>query len=463
MATKELKKKTVSPVDKTVTKEKGQLPANILFHQLILRNIDRTAKDVGEWRIAHRLAEAVLNPTRRRLWNLFDDVKLDATIKGTWRKRVSGVVNKKVFYSRNGKKDETFDMLIKSKMFRRLRKKRMEEESHGIVGFEFLPGEKFAWKEIPRRHIRPEHQMVTMEEDGYTGWDYSLIENIMICEGEEPFGFLLYASPYALFKKGNYSDWAQYIEIFGQPVIITKYDGYDEKTRSLLEAALEAAGSSLRLMLPKQADFEMIDGKSSNGDGSLQDTFKNALNNELMILILGNTETTSNQDGGSYAKGKIHAEQQLEITKDDMEEELMFLNSEKFAAVLKMYGYNAEGGEWVYETVVDSAALKSDLDIDTGLEKIGLPLGHDYFYEKYNRPKPANYDELMAKKEERRKQITGQEDEEDPDEGDDNPDDNTGNKKPPFKKKKKKEPDINAALKDMSFMQKLSALFSKAR
>lgn len=390
---KTLKKTTATPGQ--VTKHPGE-PANLVLHQLILRNIDRSQKDVGEWRIAHRMAEAVMNPTRRRLWNLIADVELDGTIRGTWKKRVSAVVNKKVYFSRDGKRDESFDALIKTKAFRRMRKKRMEEHSHGIVGFEFTPGQLFDWKEIPRRHIRPDQQMITIEEDGYTGFKYGDAEGVMICEGEEQFGFLLYAAPYALFKKGNYGDWAQYVEIFGQPVIITKYDGYDETTRTLLEQALQNAGSSLRLMLPKQSDFEMMDGKTSNGDGSLQDTFKNALNNEIMILILGNTETTGNSNGGSLAKSKIHADQQLEITKDDMEEEMMFLNDPKFLSILKnYYGYNTDGVVCMYETEVDNAELESDLKIDEGLLKAGVPLDHDYFYEKYHRPKPANYDQLV--------------------------------------------------------------------
>jgi hypothetical protein len=457
---KALKKITVSPGEPTkpvVKKTAGELPANLVFHQLILRNIDRSSKDVGEWRIAHRMAEAVLNPTRRRLWNLFKDVELDATIKGTWRKRVSAVANKKLYVSRNGKKDESFDELIKSKAFRRLRKKRMEEHSHGIIGFEFIPGEKFAWAEIPREHLRPEQQMVTIDVDGYTGFDYGQNPNIIVCEGEDPFGFLLYAAPYALFKKGNYSDWAQYVEIFGQPVVITKYDGYDEKTRSLLESALENAGSSLRLMLPKQADFEMLDGKTSNGDGRLQETFKNSLNNELLILILGNTETTTSDNGGSNAKSQVHAGQQLEITKDDMEEELMFFNDQKFLNSLQLFGFNTDGIEWLYETEVDSTELKAALEIDEKLEKIGLPLGHDYFYEQYHRPKPANYDELMQKKEQQRQAIINKPP---TNNDDDNPDDTGTTKKKPGSKQKS---EVAKALSGLSFWDKVKAVFSEAR
>ncbi len=469
---KAVKKKATAPAG-TVTKVKGDVSPQILLHQLILRNIDRSQKDVGEWRLAHRMAEAVINPTRRRLYDLFEDVVLDGHLSGIWKKRVSGVVNKKLFASRNGEKDESFESLFKSKRFRQLRKKLMQLHSHGIVGVEFLPGEKFDFKEIPRKHIRPHIGRITIEQDGETGFEYANEPMLWVLGNEEdPFGFLLKASPYALFKKGNYADWAQYVEIFGQPVIITKYNSYDEKTRVLLTQALEEAGSSLRLMLPKESEFEMMDGKTSNGDGKLQETFKNSLNAELSILVLGNTETTSNENGGSYAKGKVHAEQQLEITKDDMEEEILLLNDAHFLNVLKLYGYNTDGIEFQYETEVDNDKLSADLAIDEKLEKLGVPLGHDYYYEKYHRPKPENYDEMMAEREAIKNAITKTDDEDDDDDsddgagkpapvpGDDNPANNNAGKK--NKKPAKKEESVKAALRSMTFIQKLKALFSEA-
>ncbi len=401
-------KSTQPAVPAVVSKAPEEKPANLIFHQLILRNIDRSRKDAEDWRIAHRMAESVISPSRRKLFELFEDVVLDGHLSGIWRKRVTSVVNKKLMFTKDKKEDESFDTLIKSKSFRQLRKKLMRYHSHGIIGIEFIPANTFTWEELPASHIRPERKLITIDVDGDKGFEYKTNPNLWVLENEDdPFGFLLKAAPYALFKKGNYSDWAEFVEIFGQPVIITKYDGHDEKTRMMLTQALEDAGSSLRLMLPKQAEFEMMDGKTSNGDGKLQDTFKTAMNNELSILVLGNTETTSSDNGGSNAKATVQADQQLEITKDDMAEELMMLNDPRFLEALKMYGFNTDGGKFEYETEVDNSKLKAELEIDKMLEKdLGVPLGHDYYYEKYHRPKPADYNELMAKKEEQRKAIT---------------------------------------------------------
>lgn len=388
----------ISP-PQVVTKAEEEKNPMLVFHQLIMRTIDRSQKDIEDWRVAHRMAEAVINPNRSKLIDLYEDVILDGHLTGVWNKRVKGVVNKRLMFVKNKVEDESFSDLLIGKKFRQLRKKLMRMHSHGLVGVEFVPGKEFDWNEIPVKHIRPERKMITIEVGGEKGFNYTESPLLWVVENnDEPLGFLLKAAPYALFKKGNYADWAEFIEIFGQPVIVTKYDGHDEKTRILLTNALESAGSSLRLMLPKQAEFEMKDGKTSNGDGKLQDTFKIAMNNEISILVLGNTETTGNDNGGSFAKGQVHADQQLEITKDDMAEELMLLNDPKFLQVLKMYGYNTDGGRFEYVTEVDNDKLKSELEIDEKLQRLGVPLEDDYFYEKYHRPKPSNYEAMKAEK-----------------------------------------------------------------
>ena len=97
----------------------------------------------------------------------------------------------------------------------------------------------------------------------------------------------------ALYKRGGMSDWAQYIELFGQPVRVIKYDSYDEQTKAELKKILDESGSSLSIMIPRQTDFEIKDGKQTNCDGNLQLSFIKAMNEELSITVLGNTETTT--------------------------------------------------------------------------------------------------------------------------------------------------------------------------
>ena len=146
---------------------------------------------------------------------------------------------------------------------------------------------------------------------------------------------------------------------------ILKYDAYDEQTREELKRILEASGSALALILPKQVDYEIKDGKSSNGDGQLQLSFIKALNDELSILILGNTDTTTVSASSGYAQSKIHLEQQFEITKSDVAMVQAMLNTEAFGHILASYGYDTQGGQFQYSKEKDIDYLRKRIEIDS--------------------------------------------------------------------------------------------------
>jgi hypothetical protein len=388
-----------------VTKE-SPIDGGIVINNLQLRlvAVDRAMKSIKHFKDALNEASRIYSPNRTSLYDLYETVKLDAFLKGIVNKRRSSLVNKKLKFVKNDVVDEDITMLSKKSKFREMRKELFDQKLFGLTGLEFIPGENFDFECIPRKHIKPDVRMITQDQWGNTGIVYDGVWNLWIIGDVYDLGIYLECSPYAIWKKGNMADWAQYIEIFGQPVIITKYDAYDIKTKVELDTAMERAGASLRLQIPNQANFEMLDGKQSNGDGKLQDGFRTACNQEMSVLILGNTETTASSSSSGYAQGVIHQEQQQQITDDDMIDELGLLNDAFFLAILKSYGFSTDGGEWVYDEEADLDKLKNESSIDTFLVNTAkVPLGDDYFYEKYNRPKPSNYNELKKQQQDAEK------------------------------------------------------------
>ena len=155
------------------------------------------------------------------------------------------------------------------------------------------------------------------------------------------------------------------------------------------------------MMIPKQADFEMLDGKTSNGTGELQERLINCCNQEMSVAILGNSETTTSSKSSGYAQAEVHADQQMEITIDDMHYVEDMLNSEYFFGILASYGYHVEGGHFEFERPKNLYELQARLNIDTQLAQ-RIPISDDYFYETYEIPKPDNYDQMKQEQEERR-------------------------------------------------------------
>lgn len=402
--------------------------APFIIHDLTLVAPDRSSKDIGKLKSSVISAESIHYPNRVLLYDLYHDIlSMDGFLRGIIAKRIDSVLNKKLkFIKKDGKQDDDLTNLIKSQSGRDLITLLMESKLWGISGVEFVIGEELSFKEVPRKHIKPEKGIISKSQYGVSeenGFAYKDMPFVWVVGKENDLGLLLACSMYGIYKRGSFGDFAQYVEIFGQPVRIMKYDAYDTKTKQELKGLLENSGSSLAMMIPKQAEFEMLDGKTSNGDGKLQVSLKDACNEEMSIAILGNTETTVSSKSSGYAQSKEHGEQQDELTVSDLIFVENLLNSKKFKTILKSYGFNVDG-QFEFKLDLNLTKLKLRMEIDMFVST-KVPIGDDYWYETYDIPKPDNYDELKAKME-----AAAQEPEQEPD--------NTNTKKTPGQKPAKK-------------------------
>jgi len=369
----------------TISKNKEKEP--IVVNELNIRSIDRTKKDIGVFHRAQMAAESVYYPNRSRLYDLYEDVIMDGHLSGVISKRIDIILNKRLYFEKNGKHIDALDPLIGSSQFRCIMEAVMQTLLWGVSGIEFIPGNQLSFDLIPRKHIKPELGIIAFEQTGTDGVAYADMPNIWIMGGKKDLGLLLKCAPYAIYKRGNIADWAQYIEMFGMPVRIIKYDSYDEQTKQELKKILDDSGSSLSLMLPKQTDFEMKDGKNTNVDGALQLSFLNAMNAEMSVLVLGNTETTVSSNSSGYAQSKVHDQQQTEITRSDMVYMANMLNTPLFLSILRSYGYPVDGGHFTFTKDIDLQYLKDRLDIDKEVSTL-VPVSQDYWYHTYGIPKP---------------------------------------------------------------------------
>jgi hypothetical protein len=385
---------------KTTVKKTTGTTEPIMVNQIIIRPVDRSTKDIESWRTAHRFAEQSVSAHRTRLYDLYSDIELDGHLAGITQKRVDAVLNKKLRFEVNGKKVDELDHVIRSTAFRKIVRLLIEKKFWGISGMEFIPGERLQVVEIPRKHIKPQLKLISKEQNGEAGFPYEGLQHVWITGDPNDLGLFLKCAPYAIYKRGDLADWAQYVEIFGQPVRVIKYDAYDIQTKMELQTVLDESGGALALMIPKQADFELKDGKQSNGTGELQEKLMIACNNEMSVIILGNTETTSSSKSSGYAQAQEHGRQQVQVTLSDLEDVLNELNSDQFLSILQSYNFPVAGGSFLFEKEIDLEALNTKKDIDLAVAKI-VPIADQYWYEKYDIPMPDNYDELRKKMDER--------------------------------------------------------------
>ncbi len=389
--------------------EKGENPEAFIVHDLTLVAPDRSSKDIGKLKESVVNAESVYFPNRVLLYDLYHDIlSMDGFLRGIISKRIDTVLNKKIkFTKKDNKKDDDLTDLINGQKGRDLITLLMESKIWGTSGVEFIIGDELSFNEVTRKQIKPEKGIITKSQYGLSaenGFAYEDMPFVWVVGKKTDLGLLLACSMYAIYKRGSFGDYAQYVEIFGQPVRIMKYDAYDTKTKQELKTLLTDSGSSLAMMIPKQAEFEMLDGKTSNGDGKLQIGLKDACNEEMSIAILGNTETTTSSSSSGYAQSKEHGEQQDELTISDLIFVENLLNSAKFKQILKSYGFDVDG-KFEFELDLNLTKLKLRMEIDTFVST-KVPIADDYWYNTYGVPRPDNYDELKAKMEEQRQLAT---------------------------------------------------------
>jgi Protein of unknown function (DUF935) len=455
MATK--KKEAVKKTSPVKVIKSQNATENIVVNNMpiILRSIDRQRKDIGDWWNALKVAEQPNNANRVRLYDIYATVLVDAHLAGIKEKRIASIINKEIYFEKAGKKVDELKPFTESSEFRRLLKELMNQKFWGITGVEFVPGADFTFNVIPRKHIKIESQIITKEQYDLSGVSYEDVPHLWVIGERDDFGLLLQCTPLVMWKKATMGDWAQYIEIFGQPVIIAKYDGFNEKTKIELNQMMEEAGSSLRMQMPKGVDFQMLDGKTSNGNGDLQQKFVDHCNQELSVMVLGATGTTNAEQGSGYAQSKTHAKQQQEILKADMIDMKNLLNSQHFIDILKSYGLPVDGGAFCFEQDADIYEMQAKLSIVTQVAKME-PVSADYIYEISNVPKPENYDALKEEmKNNKVAPVLQPPVDEGTEQADENSGNQTGNDVPTPSK-------VKAALKKYSFFQKLNLLFSEA-
>ena len=381
----------------------------VVIQNLVIRPIQRKSQDIEAWRNAIRAAEGMV-PVYGPLLDLIEDILLDGTLSSLVDKRVNGVTKVKMkFVNSNKEEVPAMSELLKKKGFRDLRKAIQRRIPFGHRVVELINDEKgFRIYEPDARHVKRKDGLVTFEQYGTEGVYYRNppASNYIVEVGKwNDLGLLMKAAQYVIYKRGGFGDWAQYAEIFGMPFREARYDGYNQEVRMQLEKALQEFGGAGYAILPEEAKLTIHENKNSQGTGELYNSLRKACNEELAILFLGQTETTSKTAGKMGGNDDTHEETEDDINADDREDELALFN-ELIKPVLINLGFPADQGEFIYEVKEAKLSVKDKVDIAIKIKKEGgVPVGDEHFYEVTGIEKPADYNQQKADMQEQREQM----------------------------------------------------------
>lgn len=362
---------------KDTTKKKAE-EKPLIINEIVVQAPQRRVYDVGDWRTALRSADT---GRVKQLYDLFDDILIDGVLSDAIEKRIDAVINSELtFQDKEGKEVEKMTALIDTSDFEILLREIIKSKFFGrsAVAMDFHDG--FQVFPIAPKYIDLKNKTILRQDTDDTGFPYEGDAGLLVLGRPLDYGLLLKAVPYVIYKRGGFGDYSQWLELFGMPQRIGKYNTYDPESRKLLEQAFKMAGSAPYIIVPKDTEIETKE--SIGGNGSSYNEFRKACNEEVLITILGQTLTTTQGERGARSLGEVHKDVEEAKNKADIRFVQRVLN-ERVLPVLTSQDSTIEGGKFIFPK---SAEPLSVADVVQLSDIMSIP--QSFLHDKYSIPVP---------------------------------------------------------------------------
>lgn len=395
----------------------------VVINNIHIAQLYRFNKSLADYKTAVTAAESVRFPRRKQLYELYHDFEGTPAWRSAWSKRSRYVRNKPLVYrDKDGNVDETMTELTHTLWFDDLIRYMLEPVAYGhsLIEPMLKEGVIHGMDIIPRHMVSPERGLVYVQElDEQSAIRYRDHGDMLLEVGKpRDLGLMVDAMPYCIMNRQTWGHWGQFEEMFGMPIRIYKYNAHDPTSRTKAETAAKNMGSAAYIVIPESMDVELVKGADAASTENY-DRKRLATNEELAILVLGNTMTTKN--GSSRSQAEIHKEEQMEVHYEDIER-IQFLLNYTAKGFMAKYGLPIrEGFSFEYEQSVKlTPAQKIEL-IKSLIDK-GLEIPASYMYREFGIPAPKEGEPYLGDIRLSKQLVSGQHIDDATDEdGDDDP------------------------------------------
>ena len=287
------------------------------------QQLQRVRQDASKFKIAITSAESPLYPNRFLLTQTYQQIVLDGQIQSAMLQRKMRVLSQK-FNIKNaqGEVDEDKTDLLNQQWFYDFINLALDSMYWGFTTIQFSPvvDSKFLnVEEIPRIYVVPEFDLVRSNtatitegikftEKPYSNWCLGIGK-------KRDLGMLMKLAPYVIWKNNALGAWAEFAEIFGVPIRITKTDVRDETMRKNAENMMKNMGVATWSVLDLNDNFELLEASRSDSF-NVFDKMIERCNSEISKIILGQTGTTDEKSFSGSAE--VHGDIANQIGKQDM-------------------------------------------------------------------------------------------------------------------------------------------------
>lgn len=361
--------------------------------KVTIANLRMASQDILTWKNAIDSARSVLNPRRKSLLDLYENIVIDGHLLSVMGKRQMAITNKKVMYAIHGSEGEVDEVLrdkvLETPWFYKMLTFTTQAKPWGHSLIELIPQQGIITdcELVPRMTVFPEygtasHNYLEPENGIYFNDDPYWSKYMIPVGGAKDYGLLMTAAQYVIYKRGGFGDWAQFAELFGMPFRVGKYNPYDDTTRSTLDKALKEMGGAAHVTIPDGTAIEFHDNNNAGKSEVFHDLI-DMCNKEISKIFLGQTMTT--EDGSSKSQSEVHQDVEDMINLSDMTEIEYMLNWVFRKKILDL-GFPLKDGKFFFENTA-KIPLEKRIEMDVKLsEKVAID--EEYWYKTYGIPKP---------------------------------------------------------------------------
>lgn len=361
---------------------------NKVLDTIIRANNRKAKRDIQQWRSALNSAENVEEPKRLRIYNIYDEILLDAHLTSEIEKRKNALIGASFeLYDADGNPMAEETEMLRKSWFVKFLIYAFESKlwGHSLLEVKELTAEgRIADIElIPRRHVVPEFQEILKQQTDDRGFNYrndeSLYRWLFEIGDREDLGILNKCVPHVLYKRFAQGAWSEFCEIFGMPVRYAKTNSKDPESLNRLENMLISMATASYAVIDVEEELEFIETMKS--DGEVYNGLVKLSAQEISKIING-AVIGENSSEGSRSKEEVGLMISEKIWNGDKSWMEAYIN-ETLLPKLVNFGYPFEGlhfefsrekdlkSEW---DIVDGILNHYDVDPDYITETFGIPV-----------------------------------------------------------------------------------------
>lgn len=331
---------------------------------------------------------------RAKLYDIYENIIKDPVIGESVRKRVRRVTNGGLTFQDDNQEVDLMSDFIGSPQFRIMVREILLAKFYGktILELDFADG--FSVDKIARKNLDTAKKVILINQNDETGFSYEDDDFLLNVGEDDDLGLLMEAAPFAIFKRNGGSDYAEFCELWGIPILKALYDPEDENGREEMEATMEKRGAGGSIVASKNSEIDSIAAKITGG---VHKEFLDWLDEQILIGLIGQTMTT--KDGSSLSQSTTHLNTEDDINDDDRTYVIEVLNHQLLPRLEKR-GFPVGNGWFVYPKK-DSLSLKEKIEIAEKVDdRTEDGVDEDYWFELTGIPRSKKKKTDPAKEEE---------------------------------------------------------------